>query len=306
MRLFVLMLFIAPILSATNNFTKIVYTGNHDIIRIVVPINIINNHRSGQATVNRGLFFFFVEADLSNGKDYKGLYVFNNGTVTKLLDDGTDVTTTNNETDQAFFATKRGIYVYNYEKNTANKYGNFNEDLISIANVKGNDAIFVLTKDKKVLKIVDHGNKKIKTNLANVDQIMLDYSNNLYFLIGKDPYVVTARGVKKVEGLPANPNYVGLANDVVSVDEGVLFISDNRIFEIAKNGTAKKFTKNEFNEMNQGNEFKGTPTAISMEAIIVNYYAYDKKIYESYVTEAYFSTIDSAIESFLEKFGITL
>ncbi|XP_026317922.1 uncharacterized protein LOC113228766 [Hyposmocoma kahamanoa] len=292
MRLFVIILLIAPILSAPNKFTKAVYSGNHDIIRIVVPVNNINDHSKGEVTVDRGLTFFFVEADISNGKDYKGLYVSNNGTVTKLLDDGTDVTTTKDETDQAFFATKRGIYVYNYEKNTADKYGNFDEELIGIANEKGNDAIFVLTKDKKVFKIIDHGNKKIKTDYTNVDQIMLDYSNNLYFLIGKDPYVVTASGVKKVQGLPANPNYVGLAKHMAALDEGVLFVSDNRIFGISPNCTAQEFT---------GHEFKGTPTAISVEALVINYYAYDKKIYENNVAEAILSALLSGLKSFFDK-----
>lgn len=295
MRLFVVILLISQVLSNPTNFTKAVYSGDHDIIKIVVPVNKINDHTSDQVTVDRGLTYFFVEADISNGKDYKGLYVSNNGTVTKLLDDGTDVTSTKDETDRAFFATKRGIYVYNYNKNTADKYGNIDDELTGITNEKGSNTIFVLTKDKKILKVVDDGNTKIETSYTNVDQVMLDYSNNLYFVIGKDPYVVTANeGVKKVEGLPANPTYVGLAKHAALFDEGVLFISDNRIFEISPSGNIQ-----DFNESN----LKVTPTAVSVEGLLINYYAYNKKIYETNLGEAILTAIASGIKSFFENLG---
>ncbi|XP_026317940.1 uncharacterized protein LOC113228776 [Hyposmocoma kahamanoa] len=268
MRFFVITLLITPVLSAREKDP--VYSGSHDIDKIVVPVNMINDEY-------RGSTFFFVM------KDYKGLYVSINGTVTKLLDDGTDVTSTNDMTDKVFFATKRGIYIYNPKKNTADKYGNFDQELIGIANENVNDTIFVLTKDKEVFKVVDNGTMKFETNYTNVDQIMLDNLNNLYFLIGKDPYVVTENeGVKKVEGLPVNPSYVKLAKHVEIVYDGIIFISDKTLFSINTNGIAEGFT---------GNEFDVALTAVSVEDVSKNYYAYDKKIYEMNIGEIIFMNI---------------
>lgn len=269
MQFFLVILLITPVLSTQGD--SIYYSGNYDIYNIVVPVNRIN-YNDGDT----GLTFFFI-------MKCKGLYVSKNGTVTKLLDDGTDVTSAYDNTDKVFFAAKGGIYIYNYENNTADKYGNFERELIGIANEKENGTIFVLTKHKKVFKVVDHGNKKIKTNYTNVDQIMLDNSDNLYFLIGKVPYVVIKdQDIKKVEGLPRNPSYVKLAKHNKEVYEGVIVISDKTLYTIKPNGIAEGFSSNTFD----------VPlTAISVEDPSKNFYAYDKKIYEINIGETIFMNV---------------
>lgn len=285
MGLFVIILLIAPVLSDLFNITiNPLYSGKYDIIKIVVPINRVNfNH---EYEIGKKLTYFFVEADISKGKDYKGLYVSKNGKVTKLLDDGTDISTANDTSFNVFFATKRGIYSYNHKTNKADKYGNFSEEIIGIANKNGEDLILVVTKDKKVFKIVDHGYKKIETKYTGVDQIVFDYANNLYFLIKKNPCLVTEIGVTKIKGLHANPNYILLGKD--GKNEGIAALSDKWFYRIDKNEVIE-------------NELNFTLTAFSLEAVAYRYSAYNKKIYGLDILKEFISiitTVEDAMKDF--------
>lgn len=91
-------------------------------------------------------------------KDYKGLYILKEENPTWILKNGRDATTTKdgNGTKTIYFLADDGIYQYNPDKNTAEKYDTIKDNLIAITKKKQFFSFemdsFCLTKIKEVLR----------------------------------------------------------------------------------------------------------------------------------------------------------
>lgn len=271
----------------------VVYTSEHDIVALTVPLNLVN---FGEDTDDSkiDITLYFVEADVNDKgkKDYKGLYSLKNGNATKVLETGTDATACDDGSKQVYFSAKDGIYVYDGKLNKLEKYGTITDSLMSIVKLKGSDVIYVLTEDHNVYTVTDGGNKKEKLHDVNdAQQIVLDYANTLYFY-GKDkvPYVVTTDGTKKITGLPENPTYVQLIKPPFIIENGVVFASDDKVYTIYANGTCEL------------TDFilHLKPTAYAPEAAIIQYYSYNKKIYEYNILQLIMGELLITLKTVLE------
>lgn len=273
-----------------------VYSSQNDIISITVPLNSINfEDDDDDDDSDSDIILFFVEADLDNGevKEYKGLYRYKNGTATKMLDDGTSSTASIDDSKLAFFGAKSGIYVYDNEDGSVKKYGTVDDSVIDIVKVNGTGPLYVLTEDHTVYKVTEEGNKKVAVDGAkDAQQIMLDYSDNVYFYgPDKKPKVVTENGVQEIVGLPENPAQVRLIKPPFVIENGVVFIVDNDIYTIFANGTSEK------------TDFKldAKPTASAVEATLIQYYAYNKNIYEYNILTIILGELFDELKTFLEE-----
>ncbi|XP_068624411.1 uncharacterized protein [Battus philenor] len=295
-------------LTITKHFypdSFVVYKGKHDIVNILVPLNSLNfdeDSEDDDTSDDDNTTVFFVEADKdAKGKRIdRGLYVLKGGKATKILDNGRDAAASSDNSKEVFFGAQDGIYTYNQKDNTAVKYGSVTDSIIGIAKENITDAIYILTEDNIVYKVTESGEKKEK--VENVDgalEIVLDYSDNLYYYgADKQPYVLTADGVQKINGLPEHPKSVRLVKPPFVIEEGVPFISDNEVYFIYPNGTSEV----------TGFDFKpnAKPTAYGIEATLIQYYGYNKKIYEYNILAILLNEAIDELKNFLETKSSTI
>ncbi|KAJ0170591.1 hypothetical protein K1T71_013962 [Dendrolimus kikuchii] len=272
-----------------------VYTAEHDIVSIMVPLNALNfEDNSDDEETDSDVIAFFVLADINNGvKDYKGLYMLKAGQAIKLLDQGTDAIAANDDTKNAYFSAKDGIYVYNGQENKTEKYGTITDNLIGIVKENGTGVIYVITNDHVLYKVTEEGTKKEKVdNVIDAQEIVLDFSNNLYYYgADKKPYVLTSDGKKEITGLPENPSSVKLIRPPFIIEDGVPFLVDDKLYVIYANGTS------EITEF----EVQTKPTAYAPEATLIQYYAYNKKIYEYNLLALLIGELLNELKEFLEE-----
>ncbi|XP_030035858.1 uncharacterized protein LOC115451633 [Manduca sexta] len=271
-----------------------VYTSQHDIVSLTVPLNSANFEDDESLNDDKLVVLaIFVEADINDkGEyDYKGLYTLKNGTATKILETGTDSASDNTDSRDVFLSATDGLYVYKSDVNKVEKYGSVNDNLIGIAKVNSSEDIFVLSADHVLYKVSENGEKKeVVKEVKDARKIVLDFSDNLYYYDGDNQaYVLSDDGVKKIEGLPANPNKVALIKPPFIIEDGVIFIADGKSYTVFVNGTC------ELNDF----VLQVQPTAFAMEATIMQYFAYQKKIYE-YNILALINSIYDAFKQFLE------
>ncbi|KAL0810309.1 hypothetical protein ABMA28_010468 [Loxostege sticticalis] len=250
----------------------VIYTGENDITNLVVPVNSLNfedepDDEEAFASATAGIYIFFVEEN-------KGLFVLQNKTATKLLENGNDISAASDDNKAVFFGASDGIYTFNAEKKTAEKYGTLTDNIINIAVANATNEIFILTADHIVYKVTEDGtNKEEVTEVEDAQQIVLDSSNNLYFVNSKKQVHVRLYEdgtVKKIKDLPAHPSSVKLLRPPIVIDDSVPVISGKKAFLAYSNGTA------EFAEIILDTK----PTAYSVEPSLLVYAAHDKKIYE--------------------------
>ncbi|XP_013178474.1 PREDICTED: uncharacterized protein LOC106125720 [Papilio xuthus] len=261
------------ITSETYPEEYIVYSGEYDIVKLVVPLNNLNYGDNADSKY----LFFFVEADRDETGKWidKGLYVFKDGNAKKLLDNGRDVAAAADESNIAFIGAKDGIYLYNDNSVSVEKYGSISDNIVGIEKPTENDIIYILTDNKEVYVVSENGNKKEKINeIINAEQIILDYDNNLYYLDSdKQIFIYNYVGIKKIHGLPEFASNAQLLKPPVTSDGSVPIVVDEKLYLINDNGKAEVFNNIEFGP-------DGKPSAYAMEAGLMHYYAKDKKIYE--------------------------
>lgn len=253
-----------------------IYTSQYDIVNLFCPLNSLNFDEEAdiQSLDGNNIHLFFVEADTVNGEtEYKGLYVLKNKKATKLLENGRDFAATTDDSKKVFLAATDGIYVYNATTNVAEKYGTVADSLIGIAIVSESDHIYVLTKDSVLYKVSDEG--KVKEEIPEVKdatQIVLDFENNLFYTDSKKQvYVRKEDGtITKIKGIPSNPTFSKLIRPPFAVEEGVIYVGGKKVYSLLPNGTSQ------FENV----ILKSKPSAFSLEATLLQYYAFEKKIYE--------------------------
>ncbi|KAJ2943048.1 hypothetical protein O0L34_g18736 [Tuta absoluta] len=267
-----------------------IYEGQHDIVKIFVPINKLNFENDTDITI------FFVTADKEGDeKFYQGLYAKKGDTVTKLLDNGRDVTApVDEDSEDAYFAAKDGIYRFNAEQNKAEKYGTLDDELISIVMVNATDGIYVLTADKKVYKITEDGTKKEEVeNVKDAEQIVLDYSGNLFYVDSyKKVFVVNGDGVTEITSLPENFSKITLIRPPFVFESGIPVVIDKDAYTLHANGTLE----------NEDVKIDVDITAYSMEATLMQYYAREKKIYEYNIVALVFVNVIEQLSEFVKEF----
>ncbi|XP_045781265.1 uncharacterized protein LOC123878196 isoform X1 [Maniola jurtina] len=278
------------------------YKAEHDIVNLVVPLNSLNFDESDSSSsesneLDSDIILFFVEADVQpdGSRVDQGLYVLKDDKATKILDYGRDAAASGDDSKKAFFGAKDGLYVYNPKTNSADKYGPITDSIIAIDMEKLGEVIYILTEDRDVYKVTDNGEKKEKLDdVVKPKQIVLDFENNLYFFSDDNvPYVRTADGVKKIEGLPEATGTVTLIKPPFFLDNGAPVIINNKVYLMYSNGSSEA-TDFEFQP-------KAIPTALAPEATLVQYYAYDKKIYEYNILALIISSLVEEITDFLKK-----
>ncbi|CAG9790011.1 unnamed protein product [Diatraea saccharalis] len=268
------------------------YTAQNNIIRLFTPLNELNFSEDDDDD-EANVYIFFVEGDKNNEGDtvYKGLSILKNGKATKLLENGKDMAAPNGDNKDVYLAASDGIYLYNDKTNGAEKYGTVNEDIVGIEVENSTGVIYILTNNNKVYKVTEEGTVKEQlSEIQNAKQITVDYAGNLFYVDTEDQvYVYTEDGVKKIEGIPSHPSYVQLVRPPFVLDEGVPLIIGKKAFTILPNGTA------DYSEVN----FNVYPTAYSMEATLIQYYAYNKKIYEFNILALILGELLEDLKSFL-------
>ncbi|XP_069363348.1 uncharacterized protein [Maniola hyperantus] len=258
------------------------YKAEHDIVKLVVPLNALNLvddipplGSSGPAKESSDILFF-VEADIlpDGSRVDQGLYVRKEGKVTKILDYGRDAAASGlwDNSTKAFFGAKGGLYVYILETNSADKYGPITDSIIAIDMERFGEVIYILTEDLKLYKVTNGEKKEKLEDVVKPEQIVLDFQNNLYFFSDdKVPYVRTADGVKKIEGLPKATGTVTLYKPPLYLENGALVIINNKVYIMYPNATSEAKA-----ELEPG----ALPTAVAVEGQVFQYYAHDKKIYQ--------------------------
>ncbi|XP_053620748.1 uncharacterized protein LOC128681133 [Plodia interpunctella] len=277
-----------------------IYSSQHDIINLEFPLNAINfgedNDNDDEDYSNSEFYLFFTEVDLNaNGdKDYKGLYVLHNGTAHKLLENGRDSTSTNEETKNVFFAASDGIYRYDVAQNKAEKYGTLDDNFINIIQENGTDeTTFYAINDKhEMYKITGEGTKKEKVaGVDNAQQLVMDFENNIYFYDqNKDVYVINAEGVTKFEGLKKNPKYIQLLKPAFVFEDSVPLVLDDQVYLVYANGTS------ELSDF----VIKNKPSGYAMEGTLIHFYAYEKKIYEYNILQIILSGLIDEVKEYFE------
>lgn len=262
------------------------YTSQHDIVNLHVPLNKINfgddDDDSSDEGENDNVTVFFTEADVdSNGdKQYKGLHVYHTGKATKVLDNGRDATSFNDDSVKVYIGTTDGIYVY--ENGATKKYGSLSDNIVQIEADNQTATLYFLSEDHQLFSVGDEGNTKNKVeDVSDVTEFVVDYSSNIYYLDSKEHlHVFNQDGVKKFNGLPKGSK-VKLVRPMFAQDEGVSAIIGKRHYFLNPNGTLTA----------TGILLEVFPTAYAPDATLLQYYAFDKKIYEYNVIELILSDL---------------
>ncbi|KOB77634.1 Uncharacterized protein OBRU01_03138 [Operophtera brumata] len=273
-----------------------IHTADNEIIKLLYPLNSLNFNEDADEIDTEdedSKIIFFVEADITNGVEYKGLSVFKKNKTTKILPTGTSAAADSDDSKTAYFGATDGLYKYNEKENTAEKYGPITDSIIDIAKVNSSDIIYILTDKNELFKVTEDGTKKDKiADVVGAKQIILDYSSNLYYYDGdKKVYVVSADGVKKIEGLPSDPTYINLLNPAFVIEDAIPIVLDNNAYIIYANGSSKLSDV----------EFTVKPSAYSMEATLIQYYAYNKSIYEYNILSIVLGDALEEIRTFLNE-----
>ncbi|XP_068624490.1 uncharacterized protein [Battus philenor] len=268
----------------------VIYTGEYEIVNIIVPLNGLNYGVNADSKY----LFFFVEADYESGSRIdKGLYVFKNDEPKKLLENGRDAAAANDEGKEAYIAADDGIYLYDDEKISVEKYGTITDSIIGIAKPSGSDLIYILTEDKVVYKVTEGGERKEKIEeIVAAEQIVVDYNNNLYYVDADNQiYIYKTGEVIKLEGVPKKSIQAKLLKPSLLSDNSLLYIVDGSLYLI-KDDEAKLL---DYIEISPDTE----PSAYGVEPGWMQYYAKDKKIYQYdllYLELSYFETLLGEIE----------
>lgn len=274
----------------------VVYTSQHDIVNLFLPLNSLNFEEDTNidSVGVDDISLFFIEADIVNDvPDYKGLYLLKNNASTLLLENARDFAASCDGNKNAYFAATDGIYVYNAEKNEAEKYGTLTDSFIGIAVGTESEFIYALSEDHILYKVTNDGtSKEVISDVKDAVQIMTDLENNLYFIDGKKSvYVKKGDSVTKIKGLPHNPTFSRLIRPPFVLDAGVPYISGKKVFNVYPNGTSEYVNL----------ILKEKPTAYSTEGTLIQYYAYDKKIYKYNLLELILGEFLSELKSALEE-----
>ena len=284
----------APTQDKIPDWFSIKYSGQHDIVKIIVPLSSIHFDKP-ETISNKEVPIFFVEADVDKKGNpvYKGLYSLKKGKAKKVLENGRDAAASADARKQIFFGASDGIYIYNQKTDSAEKYGSVDDSIIGIAKVKSGDIIYILSDDHVVYKISENGNKKEKLeDIVNAKQIVLDFADNLYFISeDKVPHVRSAEGVKIIKGLPANPSHVELVRPPYNLLNGVVFVCDTDAYMLFANGTSERI----IHKM----KFLVKPSAYAPDGTYVQYYAVDKKIYEYNAIKWIIKGVQAGLDNFL-------
>ncbi|XP_045781266.1 uncharacterized protein LOC123878196 isoform X2 [Maniola jurtina] len=278
------------------------YKAEHDIVKLVVPLNALNFDETESSSewdeIVSKFLVFFVEADVQpdGSRVDQGLYVLKDGKAKKILDNGRDAAAAAaDDSKKVFFGAKDGLYKYNLETNSADKYGPITDSIIAMDMERLSEVIYILTEDRDVYKVTYNGERKEKLDdVVKPKQFVVDFGENLYFFSDdKVPYVRTVDGVKKIEGLPVATGTVTLFKPPFFLDNGAPVIINNKVYLMYSNGSSEA-TDFEFQP-------KAIPTALAPEATLVQYYAYDKKIYEYNILALIISSLVEEITDFLKK-----
>ncbi|XP_013184701.2 uncharacterized protein LOC106130409 [Amyelois transitella] len=275
-----------------------IYSSQHDIINLMLPLNALNfdedNDDDDYSNNHFSLFFTEVDIGADGEKDYKGLYVLRDRQAHKLLDNGRDSTSSNGDKKDVYFAASDGIYKYNPEKTAAEKYGNLNDNFISILQVNGTDetTLYVIDDKYEMYKITGEGTKKEKVNgVSKVQQFVLDFENNIYFYDqNKDVYVINEQGVTKFEGLKKDPKYIQLLKPAFLFLNYVPLILDDKVYLIYADG------RTELSDF----VIKNKPTGYALEGTLIQFYAYEKKIYEYNLLQIVISGMLEEVKSYFD------
>ncbi|XP_045507744.1 uncharacterized protein LOC123703701 [Colias croceus] len=263
------------------------YTGEHDIVKIVVPVNSLNFddfdsiveettkiHPNPNIVGNLTVFFIEADVDESGKLNYQGLYVLKNNKAKKILENGRDAAASSGDNTRVYLAASDGLYLYNDEDQSAQKYGSITDNIIAIDKESETDVLYILTEDNTVYKVTDNGNKKEKLeDVKNAQKFVIDNEDNLYFYTtDKKLYVRTSEGVKQVAGLPEEPSSLFLPKCPIVLDDLLPILVDEKLYIVYANGTSTS------SEVEFATDFH--PTAFAPEGSVVQYYGYNKKIYE--------------------------
>lgn len=271
------------------NKNPVKYTADHEIVEIAVPLNRLN---FDEDVYSPNLLIFFVEAD-------QELYALKKGVATKLLDNARDVAAMRGNGYDVYFGAKDGIYTYNRTSNSAEKYGTLTDSIIAIEVAFGKDILYILTEDNVVYKVTESGTKKEKIDeIEGAKDIILDYSNNIYFYAeDKQPWVLAdGEDVKKIEGLPeitAADDEITLVRPPFVLQNGVGVLLNNQVYIVRSDG------KSEFNPVEFAPEV--VPSALAPEATLAQFYALDKKIYEYDVLSLFAESALDELDDYLNK-----
>ncbi|OWR52580.1 hypothetical protein KGM_212549 [Danaus plexippus plexippus] len=267
-----------------DSFIK--YKAEYDIVDIMVPMNAINFAASDSSESEseefnlKDLTVFFVVADDKDGKrEDKGLYRYKKGDSKMILATGRSSTASSNNNKLVFFAASDGLYVYNTETDSADKYGPITDAIRSIATDETGATIYIVTDDHKLYKVTNNGeNKELVDDVDDVVEIVLDNVGNLYYYnTKKEVYIKTSDKIIKADNLPADPKVIKAIRPPFIIYKTVPMSFDDTVYIVHSNGRSE----------NLGFRFApdATPTAFGPEAVHVQYYALDKKLYEFNIKE---------------------
>ncbi|CAG9572622.1 unnamed protein product [Danaus chrysippus] len=261
-----------------KNYLK--YKAKHDIVDIMVPLTALTLESMKDIDFDSkpDMTVFLVEADLKNGKRVdKGLYLYKNGEVKMVLPNGRAAAASFNDEEIVYFGASDGLYVYNVDSKSADKYGNFSDSIIDIATNVDGKHIYILSEDHKLYNVTNEGaDKELLQDVEDAQEIVLDYFENIYFYdSNKDVFIKNADGIIKVRGLPKGRKSLKfLGQDFLKV-RYVILMTDNVLYVIFANGMAFASPV----ELSPN----AKPTAYGLWSEIVHYYAYNKNLYVKYL-----------------------
>ncbi|CAG9572628.1 unnamed protein product [Danaus chrysippus] len=261
-----------------KNYLK--YKAKHDIVDIMVPLTALTLESMKDIDFDSkpDMTVFLVEADLKDGKRIdKGLYLYKNGEEKMVLPNGRAAAASFNDEKIVYFGASDGLYVYNVDSKSADKYGNFSDSIIDIATNVDGKHIYILSEDHKLYNVTNEGaDKELLQDVEDAQEIVLDYFENIYFYdSNKDVFIKNADGIIKVRGLPKGRKSLKfLGQDFLKV-RYVILMTDNVLYVTFANGIA--FTSSV--ELSPD----AKPTAYGLWSKIVHYYAYNKNLYVKYL-----------------------
>lgn len=115
--------------------------------------------------------------------------------------------------------------------------------------------------------------------------------NDYYYGEDKKVYVTNANGVQKISSLPENPSYIRLISPPLVYNKSIPLVVDNQVYIAYSDGTS---------EMDNF-VLKVRPTGYGMEGGLLQYFAYDKKIYEFNVLGLVWDNPLGPLKRFMEE-----
>lgn len=172
----------------------IIYNSNANITKITVVTNGDTFTKTNLSDIPR---IFFTVSD-NKYKSGSCIFVLEHYTAIIILEGGRDIASAYGS-NKTYFGASSGLFVYQAETQSANKYGILDDDILQLQIANGTEKIYIRTSTNNIFIVENEGHTK--TPISNIEcalTFVIDNVHNIYYIACDDEalHILSAMGNK--------------------------------------------------------------------------------------------------------------